>query len=155
MSKVDKMKICLACSSGGHLIELLPLKSAFEEYESFWITFKSPITEKTLKSERFYLVEDPIRNVIKFLKLTLVSFLIFLKEKPDVVITTGAGVAVPFCLISKIFGKKLIYIESFCRTQSPSSTGKILYPISDLFLIQWKHMLDKYGDKAEYHGSVF
>lgn len=149
------MKICMICSSGGHLIELLSLKSSFEEYNRFWVTFRSPITKATLKKKKFYLVTNPRRNILKFILLFFESLRLFMKEKPDVIITTGAGVAIPFCSIAKLFGKKLIYIESFCRTQSPSSTSKILYPISDLFFVQWRHMLDKYGDKAEYHGSVF
>ena len=77
-----------------------------------------------------------------------------MKEKPDVVITTGALVAFPICLIAKIFGKHIIYIESFARVNSRSLTGRLLYPISDLFLVQWEEML-KFYPKAKYVGGIF
>lgn len=149
------MKIAFICSSGGHLIELLPLKKALKQYKKFWITFYSPITIATLKNEKIYLVIDPRRNFLKFLVLLFQSLFIFLKEIPDVVITTGAGVVIPFCIMSKIFGKKLIYIESFCRTRSVSLTGKILYYFANLFLVQWEQNLREYGEKAQFTGSIY
>ena len=82
------------------------------------------------------------------------SAVVFFNEKPDVVLTTGAGVAFPIALIAKIFGKKVIYIESFCRITEPSLSGKLFYHISDIFLVQWPEM-KKYFKRAEYYGGVF
>jgi len=153
---VKKNKLCFICSSGGHLTELLPLgKKLGKNYKHFWVTFKNPMTENTLENEKYYLVQDPIRNPIIFLKLVLHSMILYLKERPDVVITTGAGMAVPFSLIAKIFGKKLIFIESFCRTNSPSLSGRVLYRFSDKFYVQWEQNLSHYGKKAEYVGPVY
>lgn len=149
------MKLALICSSGGHLVELLPVGNALKEYNKFWVTFFSEITKKTLIGEKFYFVVDPRRNLLRFLILFLQSLIIFLKEKPDVVITTGAGVAIPFCIISKFFGKKVIFIESLCRTKSPSLTGRILYYFSDLFFVQWESNLKFYGKKAKFVGTLF
>ncbi|WP_281288029.1 PssD/Cps14F family polysaccharide biosynthesis glycosyltransferase [Bacillus rubiinfantis] len=84
----------------------------------------------------------------------LKSFYIFLKEKPDVIITTGAHTAVPMCYIAKLFGKKVIYIESFAKTKSASLSGRLIYPIADLFVVQWEKMLEVYP-KAVYGGSIF
>lgn len=149
------MKIGLVCSSGGHLIELFALKDVLEDYKRFWVTFRSPITKTTLKGEKFYLVDDPRRNILRFIPLFFESLRLFLKEMPDVVMTTGAGVAIPFCLIAKLFGKRLVFIESFARTKEPSITGKMLYPFSDLFLVQWKENLKYYGEDAKYVGSLY
>jgi beta-1,4-N-acetylglucosaminyltransferase len=149
------MKIGMVCSSGGHLIELMALKEALKKYDKFWVTFKSPITKSTLKGEKFYLVDDPRRNLLKFIPLFFQSLSIFLKEMPDMVMTTGAGVAIPFCLIAKLLGKKLVFIESFARTKTPSMTGKILYPFSDLFLVQWRENLKSYGEDAKYVGPLY
>ena len=149
------MKIGLICSSGGHLIELFALKDVLKDYKRFWVTFKSPITKTTLKGEKFYLVDDPRRNTLKFIPLFFESLRLFLKEMPDVIITTGAGVVIPFCLIAKLFGKKLVFIESFARTKEPSITGKFLYSFSDLFLVQWKENLKYYGDNAKYVGPLY
>lgn len=149
-------KICFICSSGGHLAELLPVgRRLGRNHEHFWITFKNPMTINTLKGEKFYLVHDPIRNPVIFLKLILHSFILFARERPDVVITTGAGMAVPFSMISKLFRRRLIFIESFCRTDSPSLSGRVLYPFADKFYVQWESNLKHYGKKAEYRGSVY
>jgi beta-1,4-N-acetylglucosaminyltransferase len=72
-----------------------------------------------------------------------------------VIISTGAGVAVPTCFLGKfLFKSKFIFIESFCRIKEPSLSGKLIYPIADLFFVQWKNLLNFYGKKAIYRGSV-
>jgi beta-1,4-N-acetylglucosaminyltransferase len=149
------MKIVMVCSSGGHLTELMALKAATKGHDRFWVTFKSPITRKTLKGEKLYVVEDPRRNPMNFIPLFFKSLQLFWKERPDVVMTTGAGVAIPFCMIAKLFGKKLVFVESFARTETPSITGRVLYPLADLFLVQWRKNLKHYGDKAKYVGQLY
>lgn len=146
------MKICLACSGGGHLTQILQLKEIYKNYDYFFITFRRIDTENL---ENAYYVEDPKRNPLKMAENFFQSLIILLKEKPDVVITTGAGVAVLPSYIAKMLGAKIIYIESFSRTENPSLTGRLLYPIADVFLVQWKKLLEKYGPKAKYEGSVF
>lgn len=146
------MKICIACSAGGHLTEIMQLRDAFEKYEHFFVTYKS-IDSKKLKNA--YFVKDPRRSPIRLLKNIFQALDIIISEKPDVIITTGAGVAVPLCWIGKFFGSKVVYLESFCRIDKKSLTGKLLYPISDLFLIQWKELLKDYGENATYKGRVF
>jgi len=151
--KKRKLKICLACSAGGHLMQLLQLEDLWKDYEYFYLTFKSgsflSLTRKT------YYIKNPKRNPLLFLLTFIQSLAIFLIERPQVVITTGAGVAVPVSLISKFFRKKLIFIESFSRVKNPSPTGKLLYFFADVFLVQWKSLLRKYGTKARYEGAVF
>ena len=87
-------------------------------------------------------------------KRHLYAFRIIKKEKPDVIITTGALIAFPFCVIGKIMRKKIIYIESFARVNGKSLTGKLVYPFADLFLVQWESMLDVYP-KSKYVGGIF
>ena len=79
---------------------------------------------------------------------------IYRKEKPDVVICTGVLAMIPICLISKLMGKKLIYIESFAKVTSPTETGKLLYKFADQFYVQWKPML-KFYPKAIYLGGIY
>ena len=149
-------KLCFICSSGGHLAELLPVgKRLGKKHDHFWITFRNPMTNNTLKGEKYYLVHDPIRNPVIFLKLVFHSLLLFLKERPDVVVTTGAGMAVPFSILAKMFGSRLIFIESFCRTDGPSLSGRALYRFSDKFYVQWEQNLQHYGNKAEYFGGIY
>ena len=79
---------------------------------------------------------------------------VLLKEKPDVVICTGVLAMIPICLIAKIAGKKLIYIESFAKVTSPTKTGKLLYKFADQFYVQWKPMLEVYPE-AIYLGGIY
>ena len=78
----------------------------------------------------------------------------FLKFKPDVIVTTGAHTCVAMCYIAKIFRKKVIYIESFANIETKTLTGKLIYPIADKFIVQWKSMLKLYP-KAIYEGWIF
>ena len=146
------MKICLACSIGGHLTQMFRLMPAFEGHDTYFVTFEGE-TSKDL--EHVYFIKDWKRNPLMFFVNFFQSLDILLKEKPDVIVSTGAGIAIPTCYLGKLFGKKIIFIESFSRIKRRSATGKTIYPIADLFLVQWKSLLKEYGDKAKYKGAVF
>ena len=148
------MKVCLACSAGGHFSELTQLMPAFSGKKYFFVTDKRIDTKDLGKKEKVFFVECPRRNPLKLLKNFFQSLKLFLKEKPDVVISTGADTAFSVCILAKIFGKKLVFIESFCRISGPSLSGKIFYPLADVFLVQWKENLE-FFPKAKYWGSVF
>jgi len=147
------MKLCLVCSAGGHLTEMKQLEDFYSRYDHFFVTLRKHDTKDF--REKAYFIIDPQRNPVKFILNALQSLGILLKENPGIIVSTGAGMAIPFCWIGKMFGKKIMFIESFCRIEEPSLSGKLVYPVSDLFLVQWKEQLKKYGKKAEYHGSVF
>ena len=85
---------------------------------------------------------------------TLKSLVLVVKEKPDVIITTGVLAMIPLCLIAKLFGKKLVYIESFAKIYSPTETGKFLYKFADRFYVQWKSM-KKFYPNAIYLGGIY
>lgn len=147
-------KICLACSAGGHLSELYQLKPFFEKKEHFLVTDRRIDSIVLAKKERVYFVECPRRNPLKLAKNFLHSIKIFLMEKPDIVVSTGADTAFSICLLAKLFGKRLVFIESFCRVKEPSLSGRIFYRIADVFLVQWKENLE-FFPKAKYWGGVF
>lgn len=148
------MKICLISSSGGHLTQLLRLENLWKNYDSFYVTQKKKISIDLQKKCKTYFIKDPVRNPFSFILNFLQSSLIFLSENPDMIITTGGGIALSMCYVGKLLGKKVVFIESLSRVENPSLTGRILYPIADLFLVQWKYLLKKYGPKAKYWGSV-
>ena len=153
---MKKKKICYISSSGGHWEELQGLKTMFNKYESFFITEKSG--QISDNSDHLYVFAQINRKEKGFYKklvfLFFSAFNIIGKEKPDVIITTGALIAFPFCIVAKLRGIKIIYIESFARIYNKSLTGKLLYPFSDLFIVQWKEMLELYP-KAKYLGKIF
>lgn len=147
------MKICLTCSAGGHLTQIRKLEKFYRKYDYFFVTFFSKPIEELAKRERFYFVKDPGRNLFKFLINTLQSLKVFLREEPDVIISTGAGVAIAMCWWGRIFGKKVIFIEDWCVVDKPSLSGRMVYPIANLFIIQWEQ-LQKYYHKAKFGGAL-
>jgi len=149
------MKICLSCSGGGHLTEIMYLKKCYSKHEHFFLTFKRYDTIGLAKEEKVCFVEDPKRNIMIIIKCFFQTFSVLYKERPTVVISTGAGIGVVVCYIAKLFFcSKIIFLESFCRIDEPSLSGRLVYPIADLFFVQWKEMLGRYGKKAIYRGAV-
>ena len=151
------MKICFIASSGGHLEEINQLDDIINNYNNYFVTTDTPATRKNSKIN--YRIKDFNRKnkflfFFRLIKMFFEQFYIFIKEKPDIIITTGAGLVIPTCLIAKLFKKKLIYIESFARIETPSKTGKLLYKFSDFFIIQHEKLL-KYFPKAYYGGWIF
>lgn len=149
------MKICLVGSSGGHLAHLYMLKSFWQDKERFWVTFDKEDARSVLTGERVYPCHYPTnRNLKNLIRNTVVAINVLRKEKPDLLISSGAAVAVPFFYIAKLMGKKLIYIEVFDRIDKPTMTGKLVYPIVDKFIVQWEEMKSVYP-KAVNLGSIF
>ena len=147
-------KICLACSAGGHLTELLQLKEAWQGKAHYFVSDKRLNAIDLAKKEKVFFVSCPRRNPVKLAVNFAQSLWIFLRKNPSVVISTGADTAIPTCLIAKFFGKKVVFIESFCRIKEPSLSGKIMYKRAGLFLVQWPEN-KKFFPKAECAGSVF
>lgn len=140
MANKKKIKIGLACSASGHLTELLQLEEIWKNNNRnyFFVSDKRSNAIDISKKEKVYFVVCPRRNPLKLVLNFVQAFFIFLREQPDVVISTGADTAIPFCLISHWFGKKIIFIESFARINEPSKSGKIIYKKADLFFVQWE-----------------
>ena len=143
------MKICIACSAGGHLIESLQLMPILKKHHVFFVTVDRPQSRQVLKGKKVYFIEDTKRNPAKLLKNFHHVLSILSKEKPKVIISTGAAAAIPAIYAGKIIGSKIIFIESMAAIDKPSSSGKVAYPVSDLFIVQWKGLL-KYYKKGVY-----
>lgn len=149
------MKIALVGSSGGHLTHLYLLKKFWENEDRFWVTFDKTDAKSILKEERFYPCYYPTnRNVKNTIKNIILAFKILRKEKPDLIISSGAAVAVPFFWLGKLFGAKTVYIEIFDRIDKPTLTGKLVYPVTDKFIVQWEE-LKKVYPKAINLGGIF
>ena len=154
-------KIIFIASTGGHLNELLQLKVLFKEYESYLITEKDKSTQglqidgiKKIK----YLVYGTRSKILVypfiFIFNCFKSLFYYFKIKPKVIITTGTHTAVPMCYIGKLFGSKIIFIETFANRNTKTLSGKMVYPISDLFIVQWKEMQQLYP-KSVYGGAIY
>ena len=149
------MKIALVGSSGGHLTHLYMLKPFWQDKERFWVTFDKTDARSLLKDERMYPCYFPTnRNIFNLIRNTFVAIKVLKKEKPDLIISSGAAVAVPFFFIGKLMGAKLIYIEVYDRIDKPTMTGRLVYPIVDKFIVQWEEQKKVYK-KAINLGSIF
>lgn len=153
--KNKNIKVCLVGSSGGHLTHLYMLKPFWKDMDRFWVTFDKTDANSILKDEKVYHCYFPTnRNLKNLLKNTILAIKILHKEKPNLIISSGAAVAVPFFWLGKLRGSKTIYIEVFDRIDKPTLTGKLVYPVTDKFIVQWDEMKKVYP-KSENLGSIF
>lgn len=151
-------KVIFVCSSGGHLSEMLKLKKLFKEYDYLLVTEKTEITEDLANKYNIkYFKYGPNKNKIKYMGAVIYnifkSIAILIKFKPKTVVTTGAQVGGIMCFFAKLFGKKVIYIESLAKVNGLSVTGKMVYPFANKFYVQWENLAQKYK-KAEYIGRL-
>lgn len=149
-------KVLFISSTGGHLSELLQLKKIFKNYDYHIITEKTK-SNLALKKEYpkrvNYLIygtkDHPWAYPFKLLANCFISLWLYLKVHPDYIITTGVHTAGPMCCIGKIFGSRIVYIESFANINTKTITGRLLYPISDKFIVQWHDMKKHYPEAIE------
>ncbi len=154
-TKNQKMKVCLVGSSGGHLAHLYMLKPFWENTDRIWVTFDKVDAKAILKDERMIPCYFPTNRSLKALIInSIIAWRTLRKEKPDLIISSGAAVAVPFFYLGKLFGAKTIYIEVFDRIDKPTVTGKLVYPVTDRFIVEWEEMKKVYP-KAKNLGSLF
>jgi len=154
-------KVLFIASTGGHLDELMQLKPMFSKYNYHIITEKTQTT-KGLKKEYDkkidYLLYGTRSKIFSYIFIFIFNILksiyLYLKIRPKYVVTTGTHTAVPICYIAKIFGSKIIFIETFANRKTKTLSGKLIYPIANLFIVQWEEMLELYP-KAVYGGMIY
>lgn len=150
-------KICFIASSGGHLEEIKQLNKLAQRYPSMLITEEQPYEVSFFGREVHYIGQMNRRQIkgwLELIGLIPMACRVLKKNRITHIVTTGAMCAYPYCLAAKLLGIKIIYIESFARVHSASLTGKLVYPIADLFIVQWKELLKIYP-KAVYGGEIF
>ncbi len=151
-------KVLFISSTGGHLDELLRLNELFKKYNYYLITERDK-TNEYLKDKYVNKVSylpyctrsKPFSYIFLFIYLIIKTIFFYFKIRPDVIVTTGTHTAGPMCYLGKIFGSKIIYVETLANVNRKTATGKLIYPIADLFIVQWKEMLNLYP-KAVYGG---
>lgn len=149
------MKICFACSSGGHLAQLHMLKPFWQDKDRFWVTFDKEDARSLLEGETLIPCYYPTNRSLKALiRNTCLAWKVLRKEKPDLIISSGAAVAVPFFYLAKLRRIKTVYIEIIDRIDKPTLTGRLVYPVTDRMIVQWEEMKKVYP-KAICLGSIF
>ena len=148
------MKVCLVASPGGHLYQTYLLKSWWEKATRFWVGLRSPDTEYLLKNEKVYFAFGPEnRSLINLIRNIFVALKVLLKEKPDVIFSTGAGVAVPFFWVGRLLNVKTVYLEPYDFILEPSLTAKLVAPVVTVMLVQHRALLKKIS-RSQYWGSI-
>ena len=154
-------KVLFISSTGGHLSEMMMLSDLFKKYDYHIITEKTKSTiglKDKYKNKINYMIygtkDHPLTYPFKLLANCFKSLYYYFKIRPDFIVTTGVHTAGPICLLGHFFGSKIIYIETFANIHTKTVTGKLLYKKTDLFIVQWKSMLELYPD-AVYGGWIY
>lgn len=154
MSKKKGIKLCLVSSSGGHWEQLKRLQPLLDKYQGVLATERTVFKDNRAK---YLFLQTDLKDRLMIFKMiynTLYTIFIWIKEKPDLIITTGTMVAYPFYILSIIFHKKFIFIETFARANMPTVAGKRMEKHSDLFIVQWESQ-KKFYKKAIYGGCLY
>ena len=153
---LSRAKVCIPTSSGGHLTHmrmLLPLLD--NAADRFWVTFDKEDANAALEGERVYHCFFPTnRNVWNTVRNTLLAARVLREERPDLIVSSGAAIAVPFFLLGKLMGAKTVYVEVFDRVDAPTLTGRLVRRFTDLFVVQWPEMTRVYPGSVDL-GSIF
>ena len=144
----------LVASSGGHLAQLLALEPWWREHRRTWVTFGTEDARSQLDGEQALWAYHPTtRNVRNLMRNLLLAVRVMRRGRPDVVVSTGAAVAFPFFLVAKVMRVPTVYIEVYDRLDSPTLTGRLCRPITDLFCVQWEEQT-RFYPRAEVIGSL-
>ena len=159
--KEKKKKVMFISSTGGHFSELMQLKPMFEKYDSHIVTEKDEMTKgfkEQYGKKIHYMIYGTRAHIIKyifqFIINCFITLFLYIKIRPKYIITTGTHNAGPMCVLGKMFGSKIIYIETFANRYTKTETGKRVYKFADLFIVQWKDLLKEYPN-AKYGGSIY
>jgi beta-1,4-N-acetylglucosaminyltransferase len=148
------MRVLLVCSPGGHLQQMLALEPAWREMDRAWVTLPGADVGYLLADEDITLGNGPTNRSIRRLLLNLgLAWRLLRRDRPDAILSTGAGLAVPFFLVGKLLGIRLVYVESVTRTETISLSGRLVYRFADRFFVQWPEAA-RGRRRAVYAGSV-
>ena len=151
----ERVELFLVCSAGGHLQQLLLLREAWGDRSRLWITDDAPDTRSMLAGEVAVFGDAPSsRSLRSLIRTSVRACRLLVRHRPAIVLTTGAGIAVPFVWLGRLFGAEVIYIESLTRIASPSTTLRLIRPAASRIYVQWPELAGRIR-RARYEGTVF
>jgi len=147
--------VLLVASSGGHLLQLVQLKEEWPSAERHWVTFDKPDARSLLDGEVVTFAHHPTnRSIGNLIRNFVLAWRLTSQLSPRAVVSTGAGIAVPFCYVGRLRRARVVFIESFSRVSRPSLTARLVYPVAHTFFVQWPGLLRHFA-RAHYEGPVF
>lgn len=154
-ARTEDPTVLLVCSSGGHLTQLYNLRPWWERFRRLWVTFDKEDARSILVDETIVAAHHPTtRNIANLLRNTVLAWRVLRKYRPHLIVSTGAGVALPFFVLGRALGVRTIYIEVFDRIDAPSLTARLCYPLSDLFALQWEEQA-RFFPRGKVVGALF
>jgi UDP-N-acetylglucosamine:LPS N-acetylglucosamine transferase len=138
-------RLLLVASGGGHLGQLLTMQPWLQHHERTWVTFDTASAGAVGDAPVVFAHHPTTRSLRNLVRNVLLAWTVLRRERPDAVVSTGAGVALPFFLMAKVLGIRTVFIEVYDRIDSRSLTGRLCRPLSDLFLLQWERQRELYG----------
>lgn len=149
------MAVLLVCTPGGHLLQLLGLRPAWDGLSRAWVTYDSSDARSLLASEHVFFARGPgTRNVKNFLRNLPLAWRLVRELRPVVILSTGAALAVPFAWVGRALGAKVVYVESLTRIESVSLSYRLVSPVADRLYVQWPELAQR-TRRARYAGNVF
>lgn len=146
--------VILVCSTGGHLLQLLGFAPAWEGRTRLWVTHANSDAKSLLRGESVVYAHSPTtRNVPNLLRNLLLAWRVVRRERPRALVTTGAGVAVPFAWIAWLHGVPVAYVESLTRVDGLSMSARLIAPVAARLYVQWPELASSHA-RAEYHGNL-
>lgn len=130
---------------------MLKLAEALENAETFYFTYDADTTRRLPNA---YIVPNMARNPIEFAKNLVRVWRMFRRERPDLVVSTGAEIAIPAVLVAKLLRVPTVYVECGAQATHPSVTGRLMYYLAERFLVQWRELVHVYGPRAQFRGSL-
>jgi UDP-N-acetylglucosamine:LPS N-acetylglucosamine transferase len=150
----NKRKICLAASAGGHLTQLMKMVDSWQGYEAVYVSTSQVVASKLTRFGKTYIVGECNReHFIASVRVLFKCLSIVIKERPDYVLSTGAAPGFFLCVAAKLFGAKVIWVDSIANVNRLSLSGKLIRPFADLFLTQWPQLQNN-AKGIEYSGGV-
>jgi UDP-N-acetylglucosamine:LPS N-acetylglucosamine transferase len=147
--------LLLVCSSGGHLVQLHELRAAWEPFPRTWVTFDKSDARSLLRDERVIHAFGPTnRNIPNLLRNIRLAWTVVRRERPAAMLTTGAGVAVPFAWVARAHRIPVVYVESFTRIEALSLSGRMISPIATRVYGQWPELADRVP-QIRFAGNLF
>ncbi len=156
MSVSTARPVLIVCSSGGHLLQMLELRDAWDSFERVWVTFDKSDARSLLREERVVHAYSPTnRNIPNLLRNVRLAAQVLRRERPSAILTTGAGVAVPFAWVGRLLGVPTVYVESVTRIEGLSLSARLISPVAKRMYAQWPELAEASSGRIHFEGNLF
>jgi beta-1,4-N-acetylglucosaminyltransferase len=151
----ERRPLLIVCSTGGHLLQMQELHEAWEPFERVWVTFDKSDSRSLLRDERVIHAFSPTnRNIPNLLRNIRLALTVLRRERPSAILTTGAGVAVPFAWVGRLLGIPTIYVESVTRIEGLSLSARMIAPVAKRLYAQWPELADTSAGRIKFAGNL-